>query len=61
MQIKLYLNAGKINDLHQGVQTAARSVLIKTKFEADWKPRPFFFRQQLGFSIKSKKVKKYFQ
>ena len=46
----------------RGVQTAARGVLIKTKFEADWKPIPFsFFRKKLGFSIKSKKVKKYFQ
>ena len=44
----------------RGVQTAARDVLIKTKFEADWKPRPFlFFREQLDFRRKTRKPEKF--
>ena len=43
MRIKLYLSAVKLMIYTRGVQTVARDVLIKTKFEVNWKTRPPFF------------------
>ena len=56
MQMKLYLNAGKTNDLNQGCANCGRDVFkrIKTKFKADWRRRLFFLENSLILGEKLK-------